>query len=89
MIDKCVCIFKIGRAFDGAGPAELVETVAVVFCNLIQHRQRAFTVHTANQRFMSENRLVAQIDDGLIGEGKIEAQRLALLAALATGLGRS
>jgi hypothetical protein len=37
---------------------------------------------------VGENRLVAQIDDGLVGEGKIEAQRLALLAALATGLGR-
>ncbi len=37
---------------------------------------------------MSENRLVAQINDRLVGEGKIEAQRLTLLAALAARLGR-
>jgi len=36
---------------------------------------------------MGEDRLVAQIHDGLVGEGKIEAQRFALLTPLATGLG--
>ncbi|MNJ72181.1 hypothetical protein D3C77_688040 [compost metagenome] len=80
---------KIGRAFDGAGSAELVETVAVFFRNLIQHGECAFTVHTANQRFVGENRLVAQIHDRLVGKGKIEAQRFTVLAALATGVSRS
>jgi hypothetical protein len=77
----------MGRAFDGAGPAELVETVAIIFCNLIQHGERAFTGHTTDERLVGKNRLIAQIDDRLVGEGKLEAQRLALLAALATGLG--
>jgi hypothetical protein len=36
---------------------------------------------------MGENRLIAQIHDRLISEGKIEAQGFALLTPLATGLG--
>jgi hypothetical protein len=36
---------------------------------------------------VGENRLIAQIDDGLVGEGKIEAQRFAFLATLAAALG--
>ncbi len=36
---------------------------------------------------MGENRPVSQVDDRLVGKGKIEAQRFALLAAPATALG--
>lgn len=63
------------------GPAALVEAVTVAFVNLLQHRERPFSVDATHQRLIGKNRMVPKVYDRLVGERKIEPQRFALLAA--------